>query len=68
MKMTKNNKVIVWGGFGEKNSNSNTQWYQQHRIYDVNGISPALSTYKADLWIAYEEEDGKQDTDREKIF
>jgi site-specific DNA-cytosine methylase len=34
-----------------KKSNSNTQPYQQDRIYDPNGISPALSANKSDLLI-----------------
>ena len=32
-------------------SNGGTQPYQQDRIYDVNGISPALSASKSDLMI-----------------
>jgi len=32
-------------------SNGATQPYQQNRIYDPNGISPALCAYKADLLI-----------------
>lgn len=32
-------------------SNGGTQPYQQDRIYDVNGISPALSANKSDLMI-----------------
>ena len=39
------------GGLGDKKSNKNTQWYQQHRIYHPSGIAPALSEYKADLWV-----------------
>ena len=51
--MTEKNKreVRVWGGFGEKKSNRGTQWYIQDRIYDSNGISPALTSFKADYWI-----------------
>jgi len=41
----------VWGGFGEKKSNSNTQWYIQDRIFDADGLSPALTDYKSDYWI-----------------
>ena len=44
-------KVKVWGGFGEKNSNNGTQWYIQNRVYDSDGICPALSVFKADYWI-----------------
>lgn len=47
----KKREVKVWGGLGEKKSNNGTQWYQQDRIYDTNGLCPALSTYKADYWI-----------------
>lgn len=43
--------VIVWGGIGEKLSNKGTQWYLQNRIFDSDGISPALSTFKSDYWI-----------------
>lgn len=49
--MDKNRIVTVWGGIGEKKSNNGTQWYQQDRIYDPNGISPCLSTFKSDYWI-----------------
>ena len=50
-------KVKVLGGIGEKNSNNNTQWYIQNRIYDSDGLSPALTTYKSDYWVCvkYEE-------------
>ena len=44
-------EVRVWGGFGEKKSNSGTQWYIQDRVYDSRGVSPALSTFKSDYWI-----------------
>ena len=43
--------VRVWGGFGEKRSNGGTQWYIQDRIYDSDGICPALTQYKSDYWI-----------------
>ena len=45
------NKVIVWGGLGEKNSNNGTQYYIQNRIYDPNGLCPALTDFKADYLI-----------------
>lgn len=47
------------GGIGEKKSNKGTQWYLQNRIFDSDGISPALSTFKSDYWIVIfdEEED-----------
>ena len=44
-------KVKVWGGVGEKKSNKGTQWYIQDRIYDSEGLSPALTTYKSDYLI-----------------
>ena len=36
--------VEVIGGIGEKNSNNNTQWQFQNRIYNPMGIIPALTT------------------------
>lgn len=48
-------KVKVWGGFGEKKSNKGTQWYIQDRIYDSDGVSPALTHYKSDYWIVIKE-------------
>ena len=36
--------VEVIGGIGEKNSNNNTQWYFQNRIYNPMGVIPALTT------------------------
>lgn len=44
-------EVKLWGGIGDKKSNGGKQWYIQDRIYDSDGICPALSTYKADYWI-----------------
>ena len=41
----------VWGGFGEKKSNNGTQFYYQDRIYDTNGLCPALTNWKSDYWI-----------------
>ena len=49
--MSRKDKVVVWGGFGEKKSNSGRQYYLQDRIYDSDGLCPALSTYKSDYWI-----------------
>ena len=51
-------KVKVWGGIGEKNSNKGTQCYIQNRIYDSDGLCPALTTYKSDYWVCvrYEED------------
>ena len=48
---------MVWGGIGEKKSNKGTQWYQQDRIYDCYGISPALSNELSDIWVVIYEED-----------
>jgi len=42
-------KVIVAGGIGEKKSNGGQQFFQQDRVYDTEGISPALAENKADL-------------------
>lgn len=47
----KKDEVIVWGGFGDKKSNSGTQWYIQDRVYDSDGICPALTAFKSDYWI-----------------
>lgn len=46
----KNREVIQLND--SKESNNGTQPYQQNRVYDVNGISPALCAFKADLLIA----------------
>ena len=35
---------VVVGGVGEMKSNNGTQHYQQDRIYDPDGVSPALSS------------------------
>lgn len=62
--MKKNKRdVNVWGGIGEKKSNNNTQWYLQDRIYDSNGISPALTNYKSDYWIIIFNETNEENTD-----
>lgn len=55
--MSNKRDVSVWGGIGEKKSNGGTQWYFQDRIYDSNGISPALTKYKSDyLVVIFEKE------------
>ena len=36
-------EIILWGGLGEKKSNNGKQHYVQNRIYDSNGISPAIT-------------------------
>lgn len=59
------NKVIVWGGIGEKLSNGGTQFFQQHRIYDSRGLAPALSKYKADLWIVIGVEDENKERNKD---
>lgn len=48
-------EVRVWGGFGEKKSNKGTQWYLQDRIFDSDGLSPALTQFKSDYWIIIKE-------------
>ena len=37
-------KPVLVGGVGEKNSNNNSQYYQQNRIYDAENIALCLST------------------------
>ena len=49
-------KVKVWGGLGEKKSNGGTQWYIQDRIFDSEGLCPALTSYKSDYWIVIKKE------------
>ena len=51
MVMPNKRDVRVWGGIGEKKSNGGTQWYLQRRIYDSNGICPALTKYKSDYLV-----------------
>lgn len=48
-------EVRLWGGIGEKKSNNGTQYYIQNRIYDSEGLCPALTTYKSDYWIIIKE-------------
>lgn len=36
--------VAVLGGIGEKKSNSETQWYQQDRVYDGCGLATSLNS------------------------
>lgn len=47
-------KVVLWGGIGEKNSNNGTQFYIQNRIYDSDYLCPALNSY-AVYWIIIKE-------------
>lgn len=55
--MSRKDDVVVWGGFGEKKSNSGTQWYIQDRVYDSDGICPALTSFKSDYWIVIHYDD-----------
>ena len=41
---TNQKNVELWGGIGEKNSNNNTQWKEQNRIYDSKGIATSITT------------------------
>lgn len=54
-------KVIVWGGIGEKKSNNGQQHYLQYRIFDSNGICPALTADRSNYWIIIYKE--KEDTE-----
>ena len=49
-------KVKVWGGFG-KRCNNDTQWQMQNRIFDSDGICPALTTWCV-YWVLIREDDG----------
>ena len=49
-------KVIVWGGIGEKKSNGGTQWYLQNRIFSAEGISPSLTSIGG-YWIIIYDDD-----------
>ena len=37
--MKKDFEPILFGGLGNKTSNSGTQYYQQDRVYDSNGFA-----------------------------
>ena len=50
-------KVKVWGGIGEKLSNNGTQWYLQNRIFDSDGLCPALTVMKSDFWVKMTDKD-----------
>lgn len=56
-------KIILWGGVGEKKSNKGTQYYIQDRIYDSNGICPALNTVSPYWVIIWENEEERDDND-----
>ena len=49
--MSDKDKPRVWGGFGEKKSNSGRQWYIQDRVYDSDYVCPSLTAFKSDYWI-----------------
>jgi len=51
--------VEVIGGIGEKNSNNNTQWQFQNRIYNPDGLSPSLTTLGRGYLIPVERENMK---------
>lgn len=53
--MSRNVRVV--GDIGEKNSNNGTQYYIQNRIFDSEGLCPALTTYKSDYWICVRNEE-----------
>ena len=42
--MKKGNDIKLVGGIGSKQSNGGTQYYSNNRIYDSEGIAPALNT------------------------
>ena len=44
-------EVVVVCGIGEKKSNGGTQWYLQDRVFDANGLCPALTTLGRGYWI-----------------
>lgn len=48
------NKVILIGGIGEKNSNSNRQWYLQNRIYDAEGLALCIAQSFAPYYLEEE--------------
>ena len=54
-------KIELRGGLGEKNSNKGTQWYIQNRIYDSEGLCPALTSYKSDYLICVRCEDNEEE-------
>lgn len=53
-------EIILWGGIGEKKSNGGRQWYRNYRIYDSNGLSPALSQLYFWIVIKKEKDDVEQ--------
>ena len=42
-------EVEVLGGMGEKKPNNGTQYYQQHRVYNPDTISPAMNSSGEEL-------------------
>lgn len=53
-------KSFYGGGVGEKTSNKKTQWHQQDRIYDADGIALCISS-AFNPWYAIEEKDDKSE-------
>lgn len=57
-------KVKLWGGVGLKTSNNNTQWFQQDRIYDSDGLAICLSS-GFNPWYKVEENEHESNRDAE---
>lgn len=58
--MNENLEPILWGGIGEKLSNSNTQWYQQNRIYKTDTTAMALCYGLDSYWYLVDEDKDRQ--------
>ena len=56
-------KVILWGGIDEKKSNGGTQFYMQDRIYDSNGICPAVNVFSPYWIIIWDDKEERDDND-----
>lgn len=54
-------EVKLWGGIGEKNCNKDTQWHIQNRIYDSDGLCPALTSFISDYLIIIKEKRNDED-------
>jgi len=55
--------LILWGGVNEKTSNGGTQWFQQDRIYDTEGIALCLSANEQfNPWYLIREKDDNTGT------
>lgn len=58
----KTNDLILVGGVNEMKSNNNTQFYQQDRIYDAEGIALCLSANpQFNPWYLVREKEEKDD-------